>query len=213
MWSSPISSTTCHTASRGAARRSSAPFVAAVRAASSRDRRGAGNREPARRTVRRDRRGADSRHTAQPDSRTRRVAALVAQCVTRTPGSFRGVFLPNPFAEDLGLPEVPHPPLRPFPPRCLCLCCAARAQTRLHRVRHHQQQVRRTALPVQLGCHQRAGLVPVQRAGQARRADRPRGEVPVRTGRVLQRGRRRSPRGRNRRGRRVSRDAHGRHEP
>jgi len=72
---------------------------------------------------------------------------------------------------------------------------------------------RRTALPVHLRCHQRAGLVPVQRAGQARHADWPRGELPVRTGRVLQRGRRGPARGRDRRRRRVPRDADGRHEP
>src|SRR2546423_3991655 len=83
----------------------------------------------------------------------------------------------------------------------------------LHASRHHQRGVRRAAPPVHLRCHQRAGLVPVQRPGQARHADRPRGELPVRTGRVLQRGRRGPARRRDRRRRRVPRDADGRHEP
>ena len=83
----------------------------------------------------------------------------------------------------------------------------------LHRIRHDQQRLRRAAVPVHVRCHQRAGLVPVRRAGQARHADRPRGALPVRRGRVLQRGRRGSAPGRDRGRRRVPRDAHGRHEP
>ena len=62
-------------------------------------------------------------------------------------------------------------------------------------------------------------LPPTSRAGScstgssSTNADRPRGELPVRTGRVLQRGRRGPARGRHRRRRRVPRDADGRHEP